>query len=256
MADRYADRYQGDQYGRERGSGREDRGFADRARDEVRSWFGDEEAERRRRMDERARNRDWDYGPAYKQRWGDDPYRGEEWRGSYTGGGWRPEVGWRGGAGAGRSYGGADYGRLDYDRAYAGSYPSEPYYRPYGGEYGFGWEPGRRRDFAGRGPKGYQRSDARIYEDVCDRLADAPDIDASDIEVKTNNGEVTLSGTVRERGEKRRVEDLVESISGVREVHNNLRVKGWREGTTGTAASAGATAAPTATAGTPARQRR
>jgi hypothetical protein len=31
----------------------EDRGFFDRAGDEVRSWFGDEEAERRRRMDER-----------------------------------------------------------------------------------------------------------------------------------------------------------------------------------------------------------
>jgi hypothetical protein len=31
----------------------EERGFFDRAGDEVRSWFGDEEAERRRRMDER-----------------------------------------------------------------------------------------------------------------------------------------------------------------------------------------------------------
>src|SRR5262249_25495111 len=30
----------------------EERGFFDRAGDEVRSWFGDEEAERRRRMDE------------------------------------------------------------------------------------------------------------------------------------------------------------------------------------------------------------
>ncbi|XHR99250.1 hypothetical protein ACFB49_08450 [Sphingomonas sp. DBB INV C78] len=31
----------------------DDRGFFDRAGDEVRSWFGDEEAERRRRLDER-----------------------------------------------------------------------------------------------------------------------------------------------------------------------------------------------------------
>jgi hypothetical protein len=31
----------------------DDRGFLDRAGDELRSWFGDEEAERRRRMDER-----------------------------------------------------------------------------------------------------------------------------------------------------------------------------------------------------------
>jgi hypothetical protein len=45
----------------------DDRGFLDRAGDEVRSWFGDEEAERRRdqdaRMDERYHNdRDSDYG--------------------------------------------------------------------------------------------------------------------------------------------------------------------------------------------------
>lgn len=35
-----------------RGRGREDRGFLERTGDEVRSWFGDEDAERRRRMDE------------------------------------------------------------------------------------------------------------------------------------------------------------------------------------------------------------
>ena len=47
MADRYEDRYRGEAYRGERGYGREDRGFVDRAGDEVRSWFGDEEAERR-----------------------------------------------------------------------------------------------------------------------------------------------------------------------------------------------------------------
>jgi len=49
--------------GHERGYGRsgdhdDDRGFIDRAGDEVRSWFGDEEAERRRRWDERLRDRE------------------------------------------------------------------------------------------------------------------------------------------------------------------------------------------------------
>lgn len=47
-------RDQGDRYGRDRGGyGRDDRGFFDRAGDEVRSWFGDEEAERRRERDAR-----------------------------------------------------------------------------------------------------------------------------------------------------------------------------------------------------------
>ena len=45
-----------------------DRGFFDRAGDEVKSWFGDEEAERRRRMDEmRDRSNDSDdYNSSYR----------------------------------------------------------------------------------------------------------------------------------------------------------------------------------------------
>jgi hypothetical protein len=38
----------------------DDRGFFDRAGDEVRSWFGDEEAERRRRWDERNAQREYE----------------------------------------------------------------------------------------------------------------------------------------------------------------------------------------------------
>jgi hypothetical protein len=45
------DRFDRD-YGRDRDARGEDRGFFERAGDEVRSWFGDDEAERRRRMDE------------------------------------------------------------------------------------------------------------------------------------------------------------------------------------------------------------
>jgi hypothetical protein len=48
-------------------------------------------------------------------------------------------------------------------------------------------------------------------------LRDAPDIDASYIEVRTNNGEVTLSGSVNDREQKRRAEDLIEVVSGVRD---------------------------------------
>jgi hypothetical protein len=79
--------------------------------------------------------------------------------------------------------------------------------------------------FAGRGPKGWNRKDERIMEDVCQCLTDHPDIDASDIEVKVDGGEVTLSGTVDSRMVKRMTEDVVEHISGVRDVHNQLRVK-------------------------------
>ena len=92
-------------------------------------------------------------------------------------------------------------------------------------------------DFAGLGPKGYRRSDDRLKEEVCDRLTAARDIDASEIEVAVENGEVTLSGTVCARQMKRAAEDCAEEIAGVQQVHNRLRIEidpedpeGWRSG--------------------------
>jgi len=111
-----------------------DRGWWDRTRDEVSSWFGDDDAERRRRMDKVS-------GP-----------------------------------------------------------------------------------HKGKGPRDYHRSEDRIREDVCDRLADDDYVDASDIRIEIQNDEVILSGTVNSREEKRRAEDIVESISGVRNVENRIRV--------------------------------
>jgi osmotically-inducible protein OsmY len=82
-----------------------------------------------------------------------------------------------------------------------------------------------RPNYAGRGPRGYQRTDDRIREDVCDWLTDDPRIDASDVEVQVSKGEVTLAGSVRSRDEKRFAEDVVERITGVREVNNGLKVR-------------------------------
>lgn len=116
-------------------SGRQERGWWDRTSDEVASWFGDEEAERRREMD----------------------YRRE---GSHR----------------------------------------------------------------GRGPKNYTRSDERIKEDVSDRLEDHSYLDASDIEIEVNSGDIVLTGTVDSRYAKRLAEDLAERCSGVKNVENRLRV--------------------------------
>jgi osmotically-inducible protein OsmY len=126
----------GYEYERDRSGsqGGEDRGWWDRASDAVASWFGDEEADRRRRMDQRR----------------------EEWR--------------------------------------------------------------------GKGPKGYRRSDERIREDINDRLSEGY-LDASDVEVTVANAEVTLTGTVNNRWDKRRAEDIAESVNGVTHVENRIRVK-------------------------------
>ena len=111
--------------------------------------------------------------------------------------------------------------------------------------------------YRGRGPRNYRRSDERIRDDVSDRLADNDWLDASDIEVQVVGGEVTLTGTVESRYAKRLAEDIAESVSGVTNVQNSLRVnRGWEVGmgqravnpdALGTPGSAGATA-PTAEA--------
>ena len=79
--------------------------------------------------------------------------------------------------------------------------------------------------YRGKGPKGYARSDDRIKEDVSDRLEDHYYLDASDIDLEVNNGNVVLSGSVDSRYEKRLAEDLAEQCSGVKNVENRLRVE-------------------------------
>ena len=78
--------------------------------------------------------------------------------------------------------------------------------------------------YRGLGPKNYQRSDERIREDACEMLTDDGYVDASDIEVNVGDGIVTLSGNVADRTQKRRAEDVVDRVMGVREVQNNLRI--------------------------------
>ena len=77
----------------------------------------------------------------------------------------------------------------------------------------------------GKGPKGYKRSDDRVREDVCDCIAHQGHIDASDVEVKVENGTVILTGTVGERHHKRALEQMVERLHGVDDVRNELRLK-------------------------------
>ncbi len=124
----------GSPYGGDRGRGADERNFWERSRDEVSSWFGDDDAARRRQQDE---------------------------------------------------------ARADHHR--------------------------------GRGPKDYTRSDERIREDVNDRLTDDYLLDASSIQVKVEKGEVTLTGQVSTRYDKRRAEDLADQVGGVKHVQNNLR---------------------------------
>lgn len=82
----------------------------------------------------------------------------------------------------------------------------------------------RRGQVPGRPPRGYQRSDDRIREEVCELLMEGP-VDVGDVEVTVSNGEVTLSGLVEERWEKRAIEDIAVQVRGVHDVHNRVRVR-------------------------------
>jgi hypothetical protein len=86
------DRNRGERGGGWRGEGRggygrgDDRGFFDRAGDEVRSWFGDDEAQRRREMDERR----WEQEQRMSGRRDNDPRSGGS---GWMGGGWGNQPG-------------------------------------------------------------------------------------------------------------------------------------------------------------------
>lgn len=126
------------------------------------------------------------------------PFEGNSGEGSD----WQHDSGgyWGQGAGGGQGIGGSATGY-----SAAGSWMAGPH--------------------SGRGPQGYQRNDARIEEDVCEHLTHHGMLDATGIQVRVENGEVTLTGTVESRQAKRLAEDILESISGVRDIHNQLRVQ-------------------------------
>jgi len=88
-----SDRFESRSFGWDRDDDRSDRGFFERAGDEVASWFGDEEAERRRREDIRYRPED-DSGRRPRSSSSDDDFgrydrqarfRDEGYRRPYTG---------------------------------------------------------------------------------------------------------------------------------------------------------------------------
>ena len=118
------------------------------------------------------------------------------------------------------------YGAGNYDATgYEGQSFNDRWQNAYSGSSASSGHGGRTEgQFRGVGPKGYRRSDDRIREDVCERLTVDERIDASNMDVIVKDCEVILSGTVNSREEKRRAEDLIESLSGVKDVNNNLRV--------------------------------
>ena len=77
----------------------------------------------------------------------------------------------------------------------------------------------------GKGPKGYNRSDLRLYEEVCERLTEHGQLDASEIKVSCENGEVVLRGSVKDEEARKLAEECALGVSGVRKVRNKLKLR-------------------------------
>ena len=78
--------------------------------------------------------------------------------------------------------------------------------------------------YAGRAPIGYERSDERIREEICEELTRRPDIDPGRLSVSVADGEVTLEGAVEDLESRRLADEIATHCTGVRQVHNVLRV--------------------------------
>lgn len=86
----------------------------------------------------------------------------------------------------------------------------------------------KRKSYRGVGPRGYRRPDSSILDEVCERITRHGFVDGSEIDVQVHHGEVILSGMVENRAMKRLVEDIIEDISGVIDIHNRLTLRGAR----------------------------
>ena len=69
-----------------------------------------------------------------------------------------------------------------------------------------------------------RRPDAQLAQELQEILSKDPELDSTEIEVEVEGRAVTLRGVVDSSDARLLAEELVESVTGVREVHNNLKV--------------------------------
>ncbi|HZF05349.1 MAG TPA: BON domain-containing protein [Patescibacteria group bacterium] len=80
----------------------------------------------------------------------------------------------------------------------------------------------------GHGPRDWRRTDERIREDVCRWMSEDARLDARAIDVRVQDGNVTLEGQVEHRRARRLAEDIAAAVPGVRDVFNRLTTRARR----------------------------
>lgn len=180
----------------------------------------------------------WEPGGRYDDESGRQPPQ-EHGIGGYGQGGGGDEAGYGGFSGGG----GATTGMLGYGEGNQGAtfegrsggygvggggYTSSSG----GGTSGIGGHQGMialEGPYVGHGPHGWERTSDSLRNEICEILTRHGQIDASDIRVNVDNGEVTLEGTVHSRREKRLAEQVLDLVHGLKDVHNRLRVENREE---------------------------
>jgi hypothetical protein len=88
----------------------------------------------------------------------------------------------------------------------------------------------RDRELALRGghrgklPMNFAHSDERLREKICEMLADHDLIDPSNVDVKVKDGDVTITGSIEDRHQRRLIDDMVTNVPGVQDVHMSLKI--------------------------------
>ena len=77
----------------------------------------------------------------------------------------------------------------------------------------------------GVGSDDYKPSDERIEREMNDHMAEHSYIDTTEIVVSVKNGEITLDGSVPDNEQKNYAEEVAQKVSGVKNVHNQLKIK-------------------------------
>src|SRR5829696_4796850 len=139
-----------------------------------------------------------------------------------------------------RNYGPGGYGPANYGAAGGPMMEEEPTIEPAAGHVG-GYDPANygaaggpmmeeeptiepAAGHVGHGPKDYTRPDARILEDVCEKLTLDPVIDAREVSIEVEHRIVRTSGTVESRQMKRIVEDIALTVWQVEDVDNQIQI--------------------------------
>jgi len=106
---------------------------------------------------------------------------------------------------ANQGYFGTDY----HNRGY--NYPRHP-------------QPSSQGGHRGKGPMNFAYSDEKLRERICEMLADHDLIDPSNVDIQVKSGEVTITGTIEDRHQKRLIEDMVDNVPGVQDIHMSVKV--------------------------------